>query len=75
MIPIGGKAVHNTMDEMEAAKATAIIRPRVVIPCHYNCPDLFSKRYNPGDDQLFKNEVERQGTRCIILGNGESVDV
>ena len=75
MIPIGGKAIHNTMDEIEAARATEIIRPQIVIPCHYNCPGLFSKKYNPGDDQLFKKEVERRGTRCIILGEAESVNV
>ncbi len=75
MIPIGGKAIHNTMDEIEAARATEIIRPQIVIPCHYNCPGLFSKKYNPGDDQLFKKEVERRGTRCIILGEAESVVV
>ncbi len=75
MVPIGGKDVHNTMDEIEAAKATEIIRPRIVIPCHYNCPGLFSKRLNPGDEQFFKKEVERPGTSCIILGAGESVNV
>lgn len=75
MIPIGGKAVHNTMDETEAARATEIFRPKTVIPCHYNCPGLFSRRYNPGDDQLFRTEVEKQGTRCVILGDGESVNL
>lgn len=44
--------------------------------CHDNRPGLFSKRYNPGDDQLLKYEVERHGPRCVILGasskNGSS---
>jgi len=38
MIPIGGKTVHNTMDVEEAIQAVSIMRPRRVIPCHYNCP-------------------------------------
>ena len=75
MIPIGGIVAHNTMDELEAAEAVDVIRPRIVIPCHYDCPGLFSKKLNPADDQLFKREAERRGAKCIILGNGESIDV
>ena len=73
MIPIGGRVAHNTMDELEAAEALDAIRPRIVIPCHYNCPAFFSKKYNPADDQLFKEEAERRGAKCIILDNGESI--
>jgi len=75
MIPIGGRTAHNTMDEMEAAKTVEIIRPRIVIPCHYNCPGLFTRSYNPADDQRFKKEAESSGARCIILGEGESVNI
>ncbi len=75
MIPIGGKAVHNTMDEDEAIKAVNIIRPTTVIPCHYNCPGLFTRKYNPADDQYFKRETEKLGSKCVILGDGESVEI
>lgn len=75
MIPIGGKAVHNTMDEEEALQAVKIMRPKLVIPCHYNCPAFFSKKYNPADDQMFKTEVEKTGAKCTILHNGESIDL
>lgn len=75
MIPIGGKVAKNTMDEMEAAKATKVIQPRIVIPCHYDCPGLFTRRSNPADDQLFKKEAESAGARCIILKDGESVNL
>jgi len=74
MIPIGGKTNHNTMDEQEALQAISIIKPKLVIPCHYNCPALFTKKYNPADDTKFKKEVEKMGIECVILKMGDSVD-
>jgi L-ascorbate metabolism protein UlaG (beta-lactamase superfamily) len=74
MIPIGGKVAHNTMDE-EEAQEVKIIQPKLVIPCHYNCAGLFSKSLNPADDLLFKKEVEQAGSRCIILGTGDSLEI
>lgn len=75
MIPIGGKVAHNTMDEEEAVQAVKIIQPKLVIPCHYNCPGLFSKSLNPVDDQLFKKEVEQVGSHCKILHTGDSMEI
>ena len=31
MIPIGGKAIHNTMDEDEALEAVRIMNPAVIL--------------------------------------------
>lgn len=75
MIPIGGKAIHNTMDVAEAVRAVKIMQPNVVIPCHYNCPAFFSKSYNPADERVFKTEAEKSGARCVILKMGDSVDL
>jgi L-ascorbate metabolism protein UlaG (beta-lactamase superfamily) len=75
MIPIGGKKVDNTMDECEALRAVEIMKPRLVIPTHYNCPILFKKRYNPADDRWFQKEVEQLGSACKILPGGESTYV
>lgn len=75
MIPIGGRNAHNTMDEEEALQAAEIMRPRLVIPCHYNCPALFSKKYNPADDEMFKEVVEKMGAKCAVLHKGESIDI
>ncbi len=75
MIPIGGKAVHNTMDVEEAVQAVSNMRPKLVIPCHYNCPAFFTKTYNPADDAMFKCEVEKTGARCVILPIGDSIDL
>ena len=75
MIPIGGKVAHNTMDEAAAVQAVKIIQPKLVIPCHYNCPGLFSKSLNPADDQQFKKEVEEAGSQCIIMNIGDVVEL
>ncbi len=75
MIPIGGKAAHNTMDEDEALEAVRIMKPAMVLPCHYNCPGFFTKKYNPGDDAYFKREVEKLGSKCTILRNANSVEL
>ena len=75
MIPIGGRTVHNTMDEKEAIQAVKIMQPKLVIPCHYNSPALFSKKYNPADDKMFKEEVEKMGIECEIFRKGDSIDI
>jgi len=75
MIPIGGKVARNTMDEDEALEAVSAIRPSTVIPCHYNCPGLWTRKLNPADEQYFKRETEKLGSRCVILGSGESVEI
>jgi L-ascorbate metabolism protein UlaG (beta-lactamase superfamily) len=75
MIPIGGKVIHNTMNLEEAVQAVSNMRPKWVIPCHYNCPALFTKTYNPADDRIFKQEVEKIGVKCAILGAGDSIDL
>lgn len=75
MIPIGGKAVHNTMDEQEALRAVKVMNPKLVIPCHYNCPAFFTKKYNPADDLKFKEDVEKTGAKCMILRSGDSVEI
>ena len=75
MIPIGGKAVHNTMDEEDALKAVKQIKAAFVIPCHYNVPAFFSKAYNPADAEYFRREVEKMGSRCALLERGETVEI
>ncbi|WDV45868.1 MBL fold metallo-hydrolase [Clostridiaceae bacterium M8S5] len=75
MIPIGGKIPKNTMDEQEALRAVEIINPKMVIPCHYNCPDIFKKSYNQADDKWFKTEVEKRGINCVLLSKGEIVQI
>ncbi len=73
VIPIGGKTIHNTMDEDEALQAVDIMKPKLVIPCHYNCPEFFSRKYNPADAKMFQREVEKMRSRCKILDQGDSI--
>ena len=74
MIPIGGKVIHITMNVEEAVETVKNMRPKLVIPCHYNCPAFFTKKYNLADDKQFKREVEKSGSKCAILGVGESIE-
>lgn len=73
MIPIGGRVIHNTMNETEALQAVKLIEPRTVIPCHYNCDFLWRKNINPADDEMFKHEVEKLGIGCHILQQGDVI--
>ncbi len=75
MIPIGGKKIPNTMNEEEALEVVKMTKPKLVIPCHYNCPALFSQSYNPADDIWFKTEVEKLGSRCVLLKKGQSLKI
>lgn len=75
MIPIGGKSVHNTMDEEEALQAVSIMQPKHVIPCHYNCPGFFTRKFNPADDKMFKIEVEKMGFVCHIMRSGDEIEI
>lgn len=75
MIPIGGKKTPNTMNEEEALEVVKMMKPKLVIPCHYNCPALFSKSYNPADADWFKTEVEKAGSRCALLKYGEHLEI
>ncbi len=65
LLPIGG---HFTMGVKEAIKATELLRPKYLIPIHYNTFDLIST--DPGE---FKRGVEGLGigTEVVILRPGE----
>lgn len=74
MIPIGGAAVHNTMDEKEALETVERIKPKLVIPCHYNCPAFHKKNANPADASYFQDEVKKLGFECAVLRSHESIE-
>ncbi|MCG8571650.1 MAG: MBL fold metallo-hydrolase [Spirochaetes bacterium] len=75
MIPIGGKKTLNTMNEEEALKVVRQMKPKLVIPCHYNCPAFFSKKYNPADEMRFTENVEKLGIQCKVLRSGDSTQI
>lgn len=72
MIPIGGKIAKNTMDEESAAEVVSQLKPKWVIPCHYDCGALFNRRLNRADVKLFSRLVKEAGSKCVILTPGMS---
>ncbi|TGC06754.1 MBL fold metallo-hydrolase [Methanolobus halotolerans] len=60
LLPIGGTS---TMDEVQAAEATAIISPKIVIPMHYSAEDTLA------DPEKFRELVKQKapGTDVVIL--------
>lgn len=67
LLPIGGNFV---MDVNDAVIATEMIKPKIVIPMHYNTWDVIN-----ADEEKFKMLVEKLGIKCVILKPGESVEV
>jgi len=75
MLPIGGREAHNTMDETEALRAIKDLKPKIVIPCHYNLPALFTKKYCKADEAMFKIQAEKSGSDCRIMKYGDEIKV
>ena len=65
----------STMDETDALEAVAMMRPRLVIPCHYDCPGFFTRRLNPADVAMFAKECRKLGVRCEVMGKGDTLDI
>jgi L-ascorbate metabolism protein UlaG (beta-lactamase superfamily) len=47
--------------------------PKIVIPCHYDCGALLSRRLNQADADVFKSEVEKMGIECNIMKYGDEI--
>lgn len=64
LLPIGG---HFTMGVREAAKAVELLKPKYVIPMHYNTFPLIK-----ADPLAFKQLVEsRTQSKVVVLKPGE----
>ncbi len=76
MLPIGGLGNNTwTMNVTEALEAVKLISPRKVIPCHYNVPFLWIRKFALADGQRFKRQAEELGVECCILGSGDELTV
>lgn len=76
MLPIGGMGNNTwTMDVADALEAVRIINPGRVIPCHYNVPFIWNKKFAQADDKHFKNEVEKMGIACEIMHSGDEIEI
>jgi len=72
MVPIGG-SIGNTMDVPAALRAVELIKPKLVIPCHYNGSFLWQRNINPADEREFKTEVEKLGIQCHLMNYGDEI--
>jgi len=76
MLPIGGLGNNVwTMDVKDAVEAVRLISPGLVIPCHYNVPFFWHKKFAPADDHWFKTEVEKLGVDCRLMERGDAIDL
>jgi len=76
MLPIGGLGQNTwTMNVDEAVEAVKLVSPAKVIPCHYNVPLFWKRRFGVADEQRFKREVESLGVECSILQYGQTLTV
>jgi len=76
MLPIGGLGDNTwTMDVADALEAVKLVKPKRVIPCHYNVPFLWIRNIAPANDQLFKREVEKLGIECSIMQYGDEFEI
>jgi L-ascorbate metabolism protein UlaG (beta-lactamase superfamily) len=68
MLPIGD---NFTMGPEDALEAVRLLRPKTVIPMHYNTFDVIKQ-----DPQAFKRTVEQEtGSACVVLEPGASLDL
>jgi len=65
MLPIGD---NFTMGVDDAARAVSFLKPKKVVPMHYNTFDLI--KADPND---FKSKVK--GSECIVMAVGEALEV
>ncbi len=65
MLPIGG---NFTMDIDDAVRAVAFIRPKLVIPMHYNTFEVIK-----ADPEEFRTKVK--GAAVNILAPGEWIEI
>ncbi|MGC9122380.1 MAG: MBL fold metallo-hydrolase, partial [Thermogladius sp.] len=66
MLPIGG---HFTMGVREAVKAVELLRPRIVVPMHYNTFPVIKE-----DPARFKELVEATTpSRVVVLRPGDEL--
>ena len=65
LLPIGG---NYTMDVKDALKAIDMIKPKMVVPMHYNTFDLIKAEPK-------KLEANEQGSKILLIEPGASIDL
>ena len=75
MLPIGG---FYTMDPKQAAMAVSLIRPKIVIPMHYNTwPPIMQdpKEFDKQVKKIMSHDKKAHKPKVAILKPGESLEV
>jgi len=67
LLPIGGVF---TMDIDQALKAIDLLKPKIVIPMHYNTWPIIK-----ADPYEFKRKAEEKGVEAIVLNKDEEIDL
>ncbi len=68
LLPIGD---NFTMGPQDALAAVKLLKPKLVVPIHYNTFDVIKQ-----DPAEFKSQVESQtGSRCVVLAPGQQLDL
>lgn len=66
-VPIGD---NFTMGIDDAVKAVEFVKPKVVVPIHYNTFGIIE-----ADPEIFKQKVELLGFKCLIMKFGDEIEV
>ena len=67
LLPIGG---NFTMDPEEALEAALMLKPKLVIPMHFNTFPVIKQ-----DAKQFVKDVEKKGLKALTLAPGESIEI
>ena len=67
MLPIGD---NFTMGIEDAVLAVGFLKPKMVIPMHYNTFDMIKQ-----DPEVFRNSLPRGDVRVEIMKPGESIEI
>ncbi len=67
LLPIGD---NFTMGPVDAAKAVDFLKPKKVVPMHYNTFDIIKQ-----DPEKFADMLKGKPTECIIMKSGDSIEI
>ncbi len=67
MLPIGD---NFTMGIEDAARAVGFLKPKAVIPMHYNTYDIIRQ-----DPEVFRNSIPISGVRVEVMKPGETIEL
>jgi L-ascorbate metabolism protein UlaG (beta-lactamase superfamily) len=67
LLPIGD---NFTMGPVDAARAVDFLKPKKVVPMHYNTFDIIKQ-----DPQKFADLLRGKPVECIIMNSGDTIEL